>query len=567
MSQTTFDSMEISQEILSAVKKLGFTTATDIQAQSIPLILEGYDLIGRSQTGTGKTVAFGIPAVQKVDTELRNTAQILIMCPTRELAMQACGEIGKLSCDMDGIRAVDIYGGAPMQPQITGLKSANIVIGTPGRIMDHLRRKTLKLHDIKMVVLDEADEMLSMGFRDDIETILNETPEERQTVLFSATMPKEILALTKKYQKDPQTVSINAKQVAVDSVSQFYHEVPSSLKKDALDVLLKYHNASLSLVFCNTRRMVDELTQFLNKRGHCAEGLHGDIGQPQRTKIMDAFKNGKTAVLVATDVAARGIDVKNVEYVINYDIPQNAEYYVHRIGRTGRAGSEGCALTLCCGRNQVSELMQIGRQVKSEIRVRKMPTGQEIKNRQYNRNMDRVAKAIQTGELSYKDMVMDLVGKGFDPVSVAAAALEMCLGEPQPAQDIVFENAAPQRRSNDEFQKMMINLGRNDRVAPNHIVGAITEYAGLSGQDIGRIEIFDKKTVVSIVGDKIDRTIASMKGRTINGVAASASIYNGIGKSEGKSSGYSRNPNNFKRKPPAGRNSKRPEKKLFVEYC
>lgn len=565
MSQTTFDNMEILQEILSAVKKLGFEAATDIQAQSIPLILEGHDLIGRSQTGTGKTVAFGIPAIQKVDTELHG-AQILIMCPTRELAMQACGEIGKLSCDMEGIRAVDIYGGASMQPQITGLKSANIVIGTPGRIMDHMRRRTLKLHNIKMVVLDEADEMLSMGFRDDIETILNETPEERQTVLFSATMPKEILALTKKYQKDPQTVSINAKQVTVDSISQFYYEVPSSLKKDALDVILKYHNASLSLIFCNTRRMVDELTQFLNKRGHCAEGLHGDISQPQRTKIMDAFKNGKTAVLVATDVAARGIDVKNVEYVINYDIPQNTEYYVHRIGRTGRAGSEGCAITLCCGRNQVSELMQIGRQAKSDIRGKKMPTGQEIKNRQYNQNIDRVVETIKnTAEFSHKDMALELIGRGYDPVEVAAAALEMCLGASQAAQDIVFDKPAPQRRSNDEFRKMVINLGRNDRVAPNHIVGAIAEYAGLSGQDICKIEIFDKKTIVSIAGDKLEHTVASMKGRTINGVAAAAAIYNNAGKSEANR--YTKKTNNFKRKPPAGRSSKRPEKKLFVEFC
>ncbi|MEI6102180.1 MAG: DEAD/DEAH box helicase, partial [Eubacteriales bacterium] len=401
-----------------------------------------------------KTVAFGIPAIQKVDMEMRNSAQILIMCPTRELAMQACGEIDKLSCYTEGIRAIDIYGGAPMQPQITGLKSANIVIGTPGRIMDHLRRRTLKLHNVKMVVLDEADEMLSMGFRDDIETILNETPEERQTVLFSATMPKEILALTKKYQKDPQTVSINAKQITVDSISQFYYEVPSSLKKDALDVILKYHNASLSLIFCNTRRMVDEVVQFLNKRGHCAEGLHGEISQPQRTKIMEAFKHGKTAVLVATDVAARGIDVKNIEYVINFDIPQNTEYYVHRIGRTGRAGSDGCAITLCSGRNQVSELMQIGRQAKSEIKNKKMPTSQEITTKQYEQNVSRVVETIQnTGELSYKDMVSDLVGKGYDPLAVAAAALEMCLGTPDKSvQDIVFENPTPVRRSNEEFR-------------------------------------------------------------------------------------------------------------------
>ncbi len=570
MNQTTFKQMNISQEILSAIDYMGFKTATEIQAQSIPLIQEGFDVIGRSQTGTGKTIAFGIPAIEKVDRTQKNAAQVLIMCPTRELAMQACGEIGKLLRYAEGINALDIYGGASMQQQISGLKNANIVIGTPGRIMDHLRRRTLKLHSVKMVVLDEADEMLSMGFRDDIETILKETPEERQTVLFSATMPREIIALTKKYQKEPKTVSINEEQVTVENISQYYYDVPSPVKKEALDVLLKYHNPALSLVFCNTKRMVDEVVLFLNKKGYRAEGLHGDLNQPQRTKTMEAFKNGMTSVLVATDVAARGIDVQNIEFVINYDVPQNTEYYVHRIGRTGRAGKAGNAITLCCGRRQAEELKQIGRQAKSELQFKKMPTAEELRKKLGGLQSQQVEKNLRNSSgAAYMDIVSELMEKGYNAAAIAAAVLEMHFGKSdENIGDDLFKKADLPKP---KYQKMVLSIGRQMRVAPNHIVSAITQYAGIQGKDIGRIDIMDKQTVVMIAENKIRETVAAMANCRINGSGVSASMHGfSYDSSEKNFSARSKGPRPASRYARPGKGGRPPVKrkdKLFVEYC
>lgn len=333
-----------------AIGEMGFSEPTPIQAQSIPLILEGRDVVGRSQTGTGKTAAFGIPAIQMVDPNLdRRMAQILLLCPTRELAVQACEELKKLAHHTRGVPCLCRLRRRTIERQIVQLKDANIVVGTPGRVMDHLRRRTLKISELRMVILDEADEMLSMGFREDIETILTQAPENRQTILFSATMPKEIMNLIDNYQKDPVLVEINKSQVALNSIEQFYYDIPTGRKNDALGLLLHYYAPSRSMVFCNTKKMVDDLTGWLLDHGFKAEGLHGDMKQSQRTVVMDAFKAGRTSILVATDVAARGIDVDDINCVFNYDIPQNAEYYVHRIGRTGRAGKSGSAYTLCCG--------------------------------------------------------------------------------------------------------------------------------------------------------------------------------------------------------------------------
>ena len=356
MNQNLFAELSLVPELLRAIGEMGFSEPTPIQAQSIPLILEGRDVVGRSQTGTGKTAAFGIPAIQMVDPNLdRRMAQILLLCPTRELAVQACEELKKLAHHTRGVHVCAVYGGAPIERQIVQLKDANIVVGPPGRVMDPLRRRTLKISELRMVILDEADEMLSMGFREDIETILTQAPENRQTILFSATMPKEIMNLIDNYQKDPVLVEINKSQVALNSIEQFYYDIPTGRKNDALGLLLHYYAPSRSMVFCNTKKMVDDLTGWLLDHGFKAEGLHGDMKQSQRTVVMDAFKAGRTSILVATDVAARGIDVDDINCVFNYDIPQNAEYYVHRIGRTGRAGKSGSAYTLCCGRNQLRQ--------------------------------------------------------------------------------------------------------------------------------------------------------------------------------------------------------------------
>ncbi|MEG0693180.1 MAG: DEAD/DEAH box helicase, partial [Oscillospiraceae bacterium] len=327
MSETKFSELDILPEIRRAIDTLGFDTATNIQSQAIPMIKTGVDVIGRSQTGTGKTIAFGIPALEAIDVkDEKNSLQVMILCPTRELAQQACEEIKKLSQFMHGIKAVEVYGGVPMDRQIIRLKKANIVIGTPGRIMDHMRRKTLKVNNLKMIVLDEADEMLSMGFKEDIETILTDTPEDRQTVLFSATMPPSILAITKQFQKTPSIIEIDKKNVTLDNIEQFYIDAPMGRKMDALNLVLRFHQPKLAMIFANTKRMVDEITEYLCKNDFQAEGLHGDMKQSQRSKVMDSFKFGKTNILVATDVAARGIDVDDVDIVFNYDVPDNEEY-------------------------------------------------------------------------------------------------------------------------------------------------------------------------------------------------------------------------------------------------
>ena len=379
MNQNLFAELSLVPELLRAIGEMGFSEPTPIQAQSIPLILEGRDVVGRSQTGTGKTAAFGIPAIQMVDPNLdRRMAQILLLCPTRELAVQACEELKKLAHHTRGVHVCAVYGGAPIERQIVQLKDANIVVGTPGRVMDHLRRRTLKISELRMVILDEADEMLSMGFREDIETILTQAPENRQTILFSATMPKEIMNLIDNYQKDPVLVEINKSQVALNSIEQFYYDIPTGRKNDALGLLLHYYAPSRSMVFCNTKKMVDDLTGWLLDHGFKAEGLHGDMKQSQRTVVMDAFKAGRTSILVATDVAARGIDVDDINCVFNYDIPQNAEYYVHRIGRTGRAGKSGSAYTLCCGRNQLRQMEQILRFAKAQATLAPVPMPDEI---------------------------------------------------------------------------------------------------------------------------------------------------------------------------------------------
>ena len=533
MNQISFKELNLCPEIMRAVEGMGFEVATDIQSQSIPLIQNGHDVIGRSQTGTGKTLAFGIPALEKIDlTEARQHVQVLVMCPTRELAMQACEEFEKLAQYMSGIKTADIYGGAAMDRQIVKLKRANVVIGTPGRIMDHMRRKTLKLDHLKMIILDEADEMLSMGFREDIETILQDTPAERQTILFSATMPPPILALTKLYQKNPQLIEIDRKQITVDNIEQHYYDVPMGRKMDALNLILKFHNPKLALIFCNTKSMVDDISDYLNAQGIEVEGLHGDMKQSQRSKVMDSFKYGKTTIMVATDVAARGIDVNDIEYVINYDIPQNSEYYIHRIGRTGRAGKSGVAITLCSGRRQVDQLMMTARMTKSKITRCEIPSATEIRAKMAENNMKLVESFLEANPvLAYADMVESLNEKGFAPENVAAAVLEMHFGKQSFELREIKANKPRERIGGAplSYSKIVINIGRSSRVAPNHIVGAITERTSLSGKDIGKIEIYDERSVIGVPTDDLDSTVAAMQNSKICGKPTTAAVFEARG--------------------------------------
>ncbi|GHV18753.1 RNA helicase [Clostridia bacterium] len=427
MEKIKFTELAISEEIKKAVSQMGFEEATSIQTQSIPLILEGKDVIGHSQTGTGKTAAFGIPLLERMKPQLKGKTQALVMCPTRELAVQACEEIRKFAKFKHGIRVMPIYGGQPIDRQIKMLKGGvEIVIGTPGRVMDHLRRKTLKLQNLTMVVLDEADEMLNMGFREDIETILKSVPDERQTILFSATMPPEILKITKKYQKNPEIVKVTHHELTVPAIKQYYYEVPNGRKLDALSRLLDFHNPKRSIIFCNTKRMVDQLVDDLKLRGFYPDGLHGDMKQQARTRVMNAFKRGSVDILIATDVAARGIDVDDVEAVFNYDIPQDEEYYVHRIGRTGRAGKKGVAHSLVSGRKQILELKDIQRYTKAKIEMGKLPSGGETDNARNDKIIKQVKGVLKKGNLGKYEAIIDgLIAEDYTTLEIACAALKI----------------------------------------------------------------------------------------------------------------------------------------------
>lgn len=424
MAGSIFSDLNLSKEIQMAVEDMGFEETTTIQAQSIPYMLEGRDVIGQAPTGTGKTAAFGITVLERIDSKSKGL-QAVILCPTRELAIQVAGELKKISKYKTGIEILSIYGGQPIDRQIKALKKGvQIITGTPGRVMDHLNRRTLKMDGVKIIILDEADEMLDMGFREDIETIMKKIPEQRQTIFFSATMPKAILDLTKKYQKNPQLVKLVHKEVTVPNVEQFYFEVKQQAKTEALARLIDYYNLKLSLVFCNTKRRVDELVEDLKIRGYLADGLHGGMQQNQRDIVMSRFRKRDIEILVATDVAARGIDVGDLEAVFNYDIPTDDEYYVHRIGRTARAGKAGLAFTFVIGK-EVYRIRQIQQFTKSKIIAQRVPSISDVEKIRTNTLLENVKDIVDAGHLGeYSNLVEKLIQEEYTSLDVAAALLK-----------------------------------------------------------------------------------------------------------------------------------------------
>lgn len=425
-----FNEMPLTPHVIRAIDEIGYTKPTNIQARSIPFLLEGRDLIGRSCTGSGKTGAFAIPAIERIDSSLHHT-QVLVLSPTRELAMQIYCEMRKFSKYKEGVSLAVVYGGAPMGDQIKQLRHANIVIGTPGRLMDHMRRKTLKLDRIQTVVLDEADEMLNMGFIEDIETILNATPEDRQTVLFSATMSASLLKISNTFLTDPITVeTLSGKENQAD-IEQTYYRVAQGKKKDVLSLLM-HANGQRSVVFCNTKSMVDELAEMLRKQGFKASGLHGDMTQAARSQVMQGFRTGRIHALIATDVAARGIDVDDIDVVINYDLPQSFEYYVHRIGRTGRAGKRGISQTLVCNGKQQATLRALMKYTGSTIEERTLPTSTEIMDKAVERTACEVGENAKSrsGKAARKLVENLLEQAQFEgsEKQVAVALAEMLMG-------------------------------------------------------------------------------------------------------------------------------------------
>ncbi len=427
MAGLGFKELNLSKEIEKAIEDMGFEEATTIQAQSIPYMLEGRDVIGQAPTGTGKTAAFGITVLERIDPKSK-VLQAVILCPTRELAIQVAGELKKISKYKTGIEILPIYGGQPIDRQIKALKKGvQIITGTPGRVMDHLDRRTLKMEDVKIVILDEADEMLDMGFRENIETIMRKIPQQRQTIFFSATMPKAILDLTKRYQNNPQFIKLVHKEVTVPNVEQFYFEVKQQAKTEALARLIDYYDLKLSLVFCNTKKRVDELVEDLKIRGYLADGLHGDMQQKQRDIVMSKFRRKDIEVLVATDVAARGIDVGDLEAVFNYDIPTDDEYYVHRIGRTARAGKAGRAFSFVIGK-EVYRIRQIQQFTKTKIIAQKIPSISDVEEIRTNIILENVIDVIDAGHLGeYSNLVEKLIQEEYTSLDVAAALLKIMI--------------------------------------------------------------------------------------------------------------------------------------------
>lgn len=519
MNTIRFDELDLNPQILRGIADMGFEEATPIQSQAIPVVLSGVDVIGQAQTGTGKTAAFGIPILQKVDPSLRKT-QVLILSPTRELAIQVADEIRKLAKYMHGVKVLPVYGGQDISRQIKALKGGvQIIIGTPGRLLDHFRRKTIRPDFVHTIVLDEADEMLNMGFREDIETVLEYIPGEHQTVLFSATMPKPILDITRKYQHDAVNIKVVKKELTVANIDQYYYDVKRKDKVDVLTRLLDYYNPKLSLVFCNTKKMVDELATELSGRGYSAEGLHGDMKQSQRDRVMNNFRKGKTDILIATDVAARGIDVDDVEAVFNYDLPQDDEYYVHRIGRTGRAGRCGKAFSFVKGK-EVYKLKDIQRYCKTKILAQPIPSTDDVAQIKAENIMEQIGTIIEEENLS--DMI-ELIEKqvneaDYTAMDIAAAFLYQAMGAGESSsekEEYDFANTGAE----EGMVRLFINIGKKDKIKPGDILGAIAGESGMPGRLVGAIDMFDKYTFVEVPREYGKEVLNAMKHAKIKGKA------------------------------------------------
>ncbi len=544
MKQLNFTELSLSSEIQKAVGDMGFVEATPIQSEAIPVLLQGHDVIGQAQTGTGKTAAFGIPLLELIDTRDKVTSA-LVMCPTRELAVQVAQEIKKLAKYKKGIAVLAVYGGEQIQKQINALKRAvHVVVGTPGRIMDHLDRKTLDLSELKMVVLDEADEMLNMGFREDMEAILKHAPKERQTVLFSATMPKPILELTKKFQHDPKLIKVTKSELTVSSIEQGYYDIKVSQKADVIAQLIEQHGLKLMLVFCNTKRKTDEVTEQFQQMGYKAEAIHGDLRQNQRNNVLSRFKRGDVNILVATDVAARGIDVENVEAVFNFDLPLDAENYVHRIGRTGRAGKSGRAYSFVTGRNDMAKLRDIESYTKVKIERQHLPSGKERIELAKSKLATRLKVLIEEGDTDrYEAMIADFKHEGINLHQLAASLLKMHFAPMMtPAREVSERSSerGDHERDRDRGKgrkqgrgkhsgeanmvRLFLSVGKKDKISKGDIVGGISGLAGIDSSNIGVIDIYDKFSFVEVDTHFLNKVLSKVNGNKIKSRKVSIEI-------------------------------------------
>ncbi len=567
----SFEELGLSQDLLDAVKDMGFEEPSPIQVLAVPALLAGRDAVGQAQTGTGKTAAFGLPILEKVISG--KGVQALVLCPTRELAIQVAEELSKLAARKKGVTILPVYGGQLIERQFRALaKGAQVVVGTPGRIIDHLQRGTLRLDEVDVVVLDEADEMLDMGFREDIEAILERTPDGCQRILFSATMPPPIRELSKRFLREPEMLTIAHKMLTIPAIEQTYYEVRPYQKMDALCRVLDSQGFRKALVFCSTKRGVDEVTTHLQQRGYQSDGLHGDLAQAQRDRVMQRFRTEGLEILVATDVAARGIDVDDVDAVINYDMPHDVEKYVHRVGRTGRAGRVGSAFTFVTMREQY-KLRDIIRCTKARIKQGRLPTLRDVDNIRTSRLLEEVRQTVEAGTPErWLALVEDFLAERFPEGGVtgremAATLLKLLMQRDFGNQDASREPdvfAEPPRRSAPDggpsrdarggdssnprgrknsapLTKLRVSVGHTHKVSPRERVGALAGESGISSRDIGAIGIRQQYSVVEVAEEVAEHVLAVLNhGVFICGTRVSAAVDDG-----GTGTTHPRKPLNF----------------------
>jgi ATP-dependent RNA helicase DeaD len=511
----------LSDEVLRSIESMGFEEPSQIQKIAIPPIMKGKDIIGVAQTGTGKTAAFGIPIIEKDARGKSKKPAAIILVPTRELAIQVAEEMNKIGRDK-GYHALPVYGGSSIERQIKGLKKGvDVVVGTPGRVIDHIKRKTLLLSEVATVVLDEADEMLNMGFIEDMQTILAETPPERQTLLFSATMPDQIVRISKQYMNSPKKVKVDNKELVVATIKQMFFEVRREDKVKALTRILDVQDPALTLIFCHTKKDVDELAAKLQQMGYEAGAIHGDFTQSLRDDMMRKFKNGTIDILVATDVAARGLDINNVTHVFNYSTPQNPDAYIHRIGRTGRAGKSGVAITFVTPR-EYSQLRMIERTAKTKIQKGKLPTRAEVIQAREKELAEDLEAIISEGKhKAYFGMIGEML-TNFEPEEVAAAALALAAGdmEVEHIEDVRERSSSISGRQ--EMQRIFLTIGRKDKIKVGDIVRTISEKSRIPGRNIGKISLFDTYSFVEVPADSAEQIIVSINDIMIGGKKVSA---------------------------------------------
>jgi len=573
MHTAKFEDLNLSIEIQKAVKDMGFEEATPIQTQSIPVIMEGRDVLGQAQTGTGKTASFAIPIIEKIRSDSKKI-QAAVLCPTRELAIQVAEEFSELLKYKKNVKVIPVYGGQSIDRQIKALRSGvQIIIATPGRLLDHINRKTVDLADVNFIVLDEADEMLDMGFRDDIETIIKSSSEDRQTVFFSATIPPEIAKLSKKYLVDPVHIKVIHKELTVPKVTQYYLDIKTTGKLEVLTRIVDMYDPELTLVFCNTKRMVDDLVSHLQARGYLAEGLHGDMKQMSRDRVMAKFRSRTLDILVATDVAARGIDVDEIDAVINYDMPQDEEYYVHRIGRTARAGREGHAFTFVRGK-EFRKLKDIEKYTKTPINKLPIPTVKDVEEVRAKYTIEEISTVIKTDkDFHQHDFIIEnLLSENFTYEDISSALLKLHLGKnneaeyvaiPEPSYKKYDDDRSDRNKSrgkerrgergkdrdrgrdrgdskridrndrNDrsdrrgdggrksytdpDLKRLFINIGKNAGIMPKDVLGAIAGEAGIPGSAVGEISIYDRYCFVNVDKKYSDKVVKIMNNSQIKG--------------------------------------------------